>query len=694
MTVTLPRVYNKNLAFKSILHPIRVSLTQNITPLSYASIEARKGESLNSREFVEIFTPYGSAGFYRVTSPGETYGSATTTSQLEHAIAEVGDYVVKEEISTMMAATTAMSKVFGHYNGKRWKLGTVSALGSGQVAVEANHDSVLDAMLAILEQKPDCMMDFNFSTSPWTVNIVKKGTTVEAEGRLSRNLISARISMDDSDLCTRAYYKTFSTNKKGETEEKWTSRDADTIGNYGVVEREVSTSSDMTTNEINYAVNTYLNEHKQPKYSVEISAEELSHITSESMDKFRLGKLMRLVIPDYNVIVEKHINSIAWGDLFNAPEQMTVCMGDEEDTVVSFLHEVESVTTSSGKSNTSVKRWKEYETKIDQTDKYIDMYARRVDKAGNILEQAGMDINSKGVLIYATDNVNMVGSKIQTEADRISLVVEGTGKNAKIKPASIVASINNSKSTIKIDADHIKIGSGSSAISLNGAFTIVNGHLTAKKNLYMDWENTKSKIYTSGGVEFVGATSSQGVRSYNLNYTVIGEMIKTASVTSGTLKLEKFSGEIINFKKVTSLSSVWSDGTITVSGVPAGSVTPLVETLVQKAATWAGDKKSATIPIYSQWGSQGQYEADTGRTISVDATPAFNEGKKNAEVTLSYGTVTTDSAYQKHVTFKATNDSNTNKKDEMILYLTRSSGKAQLRKGTASGTVIMEISTS
>lgn len=530
MTVKLPRVYNKNLAFKSILHPIRVSLVLNATPLSYASVEVQKGEGLTSRDFVELFTPYGSAGFFRVTAPGDTYGNATTTSQLEHAITEVGDYLVKEEISEMMAATTAMSRIFKHYKGNKWQLGTVSALGSGQVAVDADHDSVLDAMLAILEQKPDCMMDFVFTTTPWTVRIVKKGTTVTAEGRLSRNLISARVSSDDSELCTRAYYKTYKTDAKGNVTESWTYKDADTKSTYGVVEREVSTSSDMTTAEINYAVNTYLNEHKQPKYSIEISAEELSLITGESFDKFTVGKLMRLAIPEYSVVVEKNITSVMWSDLFNAPELMTVCMGDEEDTVVSFLHKVESVTTSSGKSGTSVKKWKEYETKIDQTDKYIDMYAKRVDKAGNILEQAGLDINSKGVLVYATDTKNMVGAKlnvlsdkietsvanaktefqsrISQEANRISLVVEGTGKNAKIKPASIVASINNGSSSLKFSADHID----------------VDGLVTKMKSVYLDTLGIEADIAEFDTMTY-GTASTGGVHEVKW---------KTASIKHAT----------------------------------------------------------------------------------------------------------------------------------------------------------------
>ena len=53
--------------------------------------------------------------------------------------------------------------------------------------------------------------------------------------------------------------------------------------------------------------------------------------------------------------------------------------------------------------------------------------------------------------------VSGLRSSITVEANRISLVVEGTGSNAKIKPASIVAAINNGASSIIISANHINL---------------------------------------------------------------------------------------------------------------------------------------------------------------------------------------------------------------------------------------------
>ena len=147
----LPRLF-VNGQFKRIVQPVKVSVTQNITPLSTATMTLPAGEQIPDRSWEELFTPYGSAGMFRVRSPHDSYGTQEdSTVELEHMISEVGDDLVKEEINEMMSATAAMQRVFKHYDGGKWKLGNVSnALGTGQVAVQVNYDRVLDVMLSIL----------------------------------------------------------------------------------------------------------------------------------------------------------------------------------------------------------------------------------------------------------------------------------------------------------------------------------------------------------------------------------------------------------------------------------------------------------------------------------------------------------------------------------------------------------------
>lgn len=459
--VRLPRVYDDKLNFLKEARPIKLSLTLSIIPLSYASMQLPWGESLPARGYVEIFTPMGSAGYFRVRSPQEAYGDDIVTSELEHAIVEVGDYLVLGSYNEMMSAKTAMQTIFSHYRGNKWRLGNIDALGDGQVALQTDHDRVLGAMIALLEQKPDCMFTFDFSTRPWKVNIVKRGTTVSAEGRLSRNVNSAKIAYDDTELVTRCYYE-YSVPASGNTEPTtaWDHIDTNTLSKYGLVERTAPTTGSYTRAEARAAAVAYAEKHKNPRVSVSISAEELSSVTGESFDTFTIGKLFRLALLDYNVTIERVVTGLSWDDLLDMPEDLTVALEDEEDTTVTFLHDLDAKGGSGGGGGGKKKQedtWKEFYTHFDKQDHYIDMWARHVDEANSILQQAGLYLDSDGVLAYADDNVNMWAAKLKVESDRIGLVVSGTGENARIRPAQIVASINSAGSSIKISADHVEI---------------------------------------------------------------------------------------------------------------------------------------------------------------------------------------------------------------------------------------------
>ena len=592
-----PRLLNSAGVLQRSLYPIKVSLNLNITPLSTATMTLPKDEYLPARGFVELFTPYGSAGVFRVRSPHDAYGDEITTADLEHAIAEVGDYLVKDDIDKMMAANTAVTELFKHYKGSHWKLGSVSALGSGKVAVEAKYSRVLDAVLSVLQQKPDCMMSFDFSKFPWTVNFVAKGKTVSAEGRLERNVNYAKITYDDTDLCTRLYYETFSTDKSGNTTSAWKYKDADTKKTYGIIEKSIATDSNMTSAEITATVDTYLNEHKEPLISIEINAEELTAVTGESMDKFTLGKLFRLVIPEYKIVIEKHVTAVSWSDVYGDPRNMIVRLAFEEDTVVTFLHDIDS--NGSSKSNRSgggggyrksKEQWKEYYTKIDQTDHYIEMYAAKTDKVGNILEQAGLYLNSKGVLVYAKDNKNQIGAQLKVNADaittevknrkdgqnalstnikqtakeiraeakdtenrlkasisvqanKIALVVDG---NNNIKPASIVAAINGGASTIKLSADHIDIDGivekleswsiTTTGIECDGPLSVTNGNdIECDGSIFGSFGQFDGlEIVNNGDIDCAGKVSAASLKvgSYNASW----KSFSYDSLTYGTYR--------------------------------------------------------------------------------------------------------------------------------------------------------------
>jgi hypothetical protein len=97
----------------------------------------------------------------------------------------------------------------------------------------------------------------------------------------------------------------------------------------------------------------------------------------------------------------------------------------------------------------------EFRTSIQASEFQIALHAEQLATDGSILAQAGLTLDSSGVLIYADNNPNMIGAKLKVQADQIALVVTGTGTNAQVNAASIVAGINASGSSVTISADKI-----------------------------------------------------------------------------------------------------------------------------------------------------------------------------------------------------------------------------------------------
>lgn len=625
--IPLPKLLDKSGNYIRSFRPLKVSVEQNIVPLSTASIELPEDESLPARYFVEIFTSMGSAGIFRIRSPQNAYGEDTSVCELEHAIVEVGDYLVREKIAEMMSPKAAMQRIFSHYRGSRWRLGNVDALGTNPIAVQINYENVLTAMISILEQVPSCYMTFDFSTSPWTVRVAAKGSSVSAEGRLSRNVESAKIIYDDSELCTRAYYEVETTDASGEPSSEWKSLDADTINTYGVVEREVPIGAGYTETEALYAAQEYLRKHKKPRVSAEISGQDLSQITGESLDTFSIGKLFRLSLVDYDLTIEDVITGLSWNDVYGNPTEVTVNLADEEDTAVAYIHDIESTGGRSGGGGGGRKRqedtFKEYYTRFTQTDRLIDLEARHVAQNGSILQQAGMYLDANGVLQYAIDNEKNVGARIKTQADRINLVVEGTGENASIKAAQIWLGIdrNLKQSQAKISADIIDIDG---VVNKLEAYNIECGDITCGKV-------SPQSVVSENTVSGAGIIATEYLTVMDQEMWVADAEI----VGTNTLRITFIDGTHLDFSKAVSLSGEWSGNVsagksykVTPS---AGAVhySPQIDSIYRYGdVTWDADYKGFSTKMRTQ---------DVNGTdlieeeITFDTTKSFNEGKKSVK---------------------------------------------------------------
>lgn len=344
-SIPFPRTYDKNLYYESveIIHPIQVSIDLNITPLSTATIVMPRDKPLNRSGYIELFTASGSAGFFRIRSPEIVYENDTITYELEHAVAEVGDWLVKTKQEGSMNAKTALRRIWrgtdststsdDNYRGDKWQLGDMTSIGDITVELSVDHEDVLSAMLDVMDALPGIYMQFDFTTSPWTINFVSRENPVVqdyAYGRLSRNVSSATVTYDDTDLCTRVYYE------YGDTWRTYTSP-AEITDLYGIVERTVSTSGESSLARAQYVAKEFLRKNREPKIAIQISGQELSAITGVSEDKLEIGKLFKLYVPELETDAARNITALSWANVYDDPLGVEVTLGDEDPTLWGYI---------------------------------------------------------------------------------------------------------------------------------------------------------------------------------------------------------------------------------------------------------------------------------------------------------------------------------------------------------------------
>lgn len=510
--IPLPKLLNADGTEKRRLRPLLVRIQEKTVPLSTATIILKKDDVPNEREYIELFTINGSAGVYRVKAPAVQYGGSGVSVALEHSVCELGDYLVrnKEDEQQQKTLAAAVQHFFSYYNGGKWRLGSVSV--SGNVIVQDSYQTVLTAINGAISQVDGARLAYDFTTTPWTLNIVGRETTVTAEGRLSRNVEDATISKNDTELCTRVWMDGLG------NDGAIGYMDADTKSVYGIIEKYVATSG-YTQAQAQTAAAAYLSAHKRPRYSVSLNAISLVAITGELFDQIRIGKLYRLAIPDDGVVIEENVVEISWPDVYGKPLSCTVVLSEPGYTAVSFFQQqaqqeldnytslYNGYTSGDNKLNNKLVKTEEdvdwvwrktgidslgetetlmtriqinaegIQTEVSRANTAEGQLSSRITQAADaITAEVTRATTEEGTLssritqtatsisqevTRATNAENSLSGRITTEADKISLVVESTSGGNVIKTASIIAGINDyadgGGSYIKISADAIDI---------------------------------------------------------------------------------------------------------------------------------------------------------------------------------------------------------------------------------------------
>lgn len=450
---------------------------------------------------------------WRVKGVDTSYNDGARTITLEHIIQTLNDSVIFGEISTAMISggATATAQQAIQYALSRQTLWTLGSFGYSGISApyEFNGDSVMDAIESVCSTLPDCVWTYDLSATPFKLNIMPRGTTVSCEMRGGRNLSTIRKSIDRSRMYTRIY-------PVGADDLHLASEYIEmNTALYGVISKVETDQAHDTEEKLRIWATDRLQRHCEPTVTISINGLELSQETGEPMDHLTIGTVCRVPMPELGTTMEERITRIVWKDKIRDPHDVTVTLANNREDVAT-IYKNEKKSTDKSK-RTGAKLGKKTNGKIEDT-------------AAGIYSQ--IDQTASKIELLVKNTANELKGSIKVQADRISLVVEGTGPNAYIKPASIVSAINDNRSSIKISANQITLD-GRTTIS-----SLLTGQAHVSKLMVNDLQ-----VQAQGGMGYLPVTSC----------------INTATVTGNQLKLYRMNGQLAaTFNRATSLSGRWS----------------------------------------------------------------------------------------------------------------------------------------
>ncbi len=563
MSVRLPRLLDAQLLEVCRLHPVTLSINVRLVPPHDASMTLPPGEGASFHAWVELYTIDGSAGFYRVSSSSESYVS-TGDVDLEHSAAILGDAIIPGEgtysgtcaevLTAMLASQTTL------VNGQKpWVLGTCAKNASIEYAYDCNN--ILSAMTEVVgDEKDGYALEFDDTHGfPWKVNVVSVETSASCEGRLSRNLESVSVAMSDDEFCTRIYCKSL-------PEPHYI--DGATAGVWGIITKTITAGEGVTAESLQSYITRYLEDHKNPRNSIEINGVDLATATGESLDSFRVGRLFRLSLPDYGVKMEERILVRSITDVYGDPRGVRLTLASNIRDTAEDLVRLDSTVTGGSSQNSTKKYIGSKGTGVSKTS-VLDML-KKTDSFTSATEawvkEAGVKIEANEASLYATQksivgntfsDVEAIDALIKASSDNGGLVAMLVGRKNKVEDvtAAITATAaGGGLITLKTDAtvtDALGKRVSSAEIAIDGA----NSKITLKADkIDLDALITEVNGLKTGGVKATSLYTEKLVVTND--YIHVGSKDLSVKTFTVVTDFTQASGETAKKKSVTILAEL------------------------------------------------------------------------------------------------------------------------------------------
>lgn len=480
--VRLPRMLNADFSERERLHPTACSLTMLLREASYAQMTTPAGEgSVFMHAWMEIYTQNGSAGLFRVTGIEDSTENAVTVTAM-HGIDTLSDSVWRAQLDYDGTVQDYLQALLAQQEVVYWQLGVCEDTADWKRA-GINYTRLSELFRELGEARTGFYFEYDFSTTPWTVNMRALPAEVSAEFRMSRNVETARFTRSDKSMCNRLHLSiNTQVTQDGVTTnsvEIRTYNDTASQLIYGVIER----VADIDTNNVadpDAWGTRFVAQRAQPAVQITIEGYELSALTGDSWDEFSRGRMVRVAFGAMGETINERVESVTYPDLLGEPERVTVELANRLDKFSETIANLQAETARAGGAARSAARGAASAEELKSIELIVRDHTDALDATGiSELWESGIILDPQtGVRIYSLEQGFQSNySSIKVNNDAITALVRQTGVNdlgqgetlyslidanaqeisTKVAAGDIASSINQTAQAVRIQASKIDL---------------------------------------------------------------------------------------------------------------------------------------------------------------------------------------------------------------------------------------------
>lgn len=343
------KVYDQNMRLTAILeNAFAIGYEQRENELWTASFslpaDDPKNEECTHFRFVEVFDGGERVDLFRIvpTKTARDDSSRRVDYQCEHVLATLLDDVLFQYHERVgLPTSNVLNYILARQDVGHWVVGTVDF--SHAFSYKWENENLLGALFSVV--KPfieEYQWTWNTASYPWTLSLIAPNTEVTAYVRYRKNLKGIVKDSDPTQLCTRLYPLGYG---EGVNQLTVTSVnpsglpyiDADTQATYGVISRIWVDRRYEDEETLFNAAKAILEELKEPYISYSIDAAELYRITSDPVDKFKVGSYVRAIDEELGIDIVTKVVSRKRPDVTGAPGDVQIEIANKARDVASTI---------------------------------------------------------------------------------------------------------------------------------------------------------------------------------------------------------------------------------------------------------------------------------------------------------------------------------------------------------------------